>query len=830
MKTLKNLVSLTLILFLGFCTNTNAQKIPATIVTEQNGEITSLKNDFQISGIYPHLTTYTHGHANGSQSILKNGNEQLECGIGALAEWGGKLYMINYAAHEPEGSEHKLYILDKDLKMEIFQGSVGGTPAARMIHQESNQLFIGNYVIDASGKIRVIPSKEMPGRLTAVARHLTDPANKVYYYHMDGALYEVDVHTLKPTILYENPLPGWHGKGAYTSQGKLVMSNNGENHGSFEVADFWKVDSTNVNGPDKNGVLAEFDGTRFKIVERRQTTDVTTLNGILAVPNEQSPLWAIGWDKRALRLNVMENQKWTTYLLPKAAYNNDPSHGWFTEWPRIRETERGKFMMDMHGMFFDFPKTFSSANSAGLKPIGSHLRYVPDFIFWNGKMVLASDETSIQGNPLAGQAQSNLWMGKSKELSQWGPSSAYGSIWLNDLVTANQPSLPFMFAGFDHQILHLNNESTKSIQVTVQLDINGTNQWTDYKTITLPAYGYQYEIFDEKLQAAWVRLVSNEDAKITATFHYTDKTLHAPADGNALFKGLAEWDYKGQVSHSKLYSNKNNFHLTVFSGKVENDLFTASKVYELDKFKFTFREGLQDKAAKIALKNKAIWTEDAASVIVYSEDYQVRLPKGKGHYSPTASRNIREVESEREIANIHGTFYEVPLFKVGSPALLKLIRPISTHNRQITDFNTWNGLLFLSGVKLNQSCSKHIIKNQAGDVALWMGGIDDIWNFGKPVGEGGPWKESLVKANVLSDMYLMTGYDKKKIILQSDTDVKITLMLTVSQYSESPVTFKTFEIKAGQPLTYEFPVGFSAHWAQVKADKDCVATAWFVYE
>ena len=47
-----------------------------------------------------------------------------------------------------------------------------------MIHRESQRLFIGPYVIDASRAVRVIPPGKMFGRLTGNARHLTDPANK----------------------------------------------------------------------------------------------------------------------------------------------------------------------------------------------------------------------------------------------------------------------------------------------------------------------------------------------------------------------------------------------------------------------------------------------------------------------------------------------------------------------------------------------------------------------------------------------------------------------------------------------------------------------------
>ena len=60
-----------------------------------------------INGVYPHLTTYSHARVDGKYGF---GNE---CGIGAIVPWQGKLYMVNYAAHEPRGSEHKLYIIDE---------------------------------------------------------------------------------------------------------------------------------------------------------------------------------------------------------------------------------------------------------------------------------------------------------------------------------------------------------------------------------------------------------------------------------------------------------------------------------------------------------------------------------------------------------------------------------------------------------------------------------------------------------------------------------------------------------------------------------------------
>ena len=56
-------------------------------------------------------------------------------------------------------------------------------------------------MIDAKGNVRVVPPAKMPGRLTGIARHLTDPSNKVYVATMETGLYEFDVNTLEVNAL-----------------------------------------------------------------------------------------------------------------------------------------------------------------------------------------------------------------------------------------------------------------------------------------------------------------------------------------------------------------------------------------------------------------------------------------------------------------------------------------------------------------------------------------------------------------------------------------------------------------------------------------------------
>jgi len=157
--------------------------------------------------------------------------------------------------------------------MTVRSESIGGTPANRLIHKESNQLNIGPYFINESGNVRVLPWQEAPGRYTGSARHLTDPANKIYIGTMEEGFYEVDVNTLKAKELYKDSneawrlyrkdakntpkpvelLPGAHGKGLYSGQGVMVFSNNGEN----SAAAMEHFDAL-------SGSLSEWDGKDWK--------------------------------------------------------------------------------------------------------------------------------------------------------------------------------------------------------------------------------------------------------------------------------------------------------------------------------------------------------------------------------------------------------------------------------------------------------------------------------------------------------------------------------------------------------------------------------------
>jgi hypothetical protein len=187
------------------------------------------------------------------------------------------------------------------------------------------------------------------------------------------------------------------------------------------------------------------------------------------------------------------------------------------------------------------------------------------------------------------------------------------------------------------------------------------------------------------------------------------------------------------------------------------------------------------------------------------------------------ARVCREVATERDLFNFHGTFYELPARNAQGFAK---IRPIATHNLEIHDYASHFGMLFMTG--LNGQPGDRVIRSADG-AALWAGVIDDLWQLGKPRGEGGVWKETTVKAGVPSDPYLMTGYDKKSATLQSTADTSVTLEVDIDG-TGLWIPYKAFALKAGETVRHAFPEGFSAYWVRAVSSADTVATVMFTYE
>ncbi len=455
---------------------------------------------FVTSGVVPRL---------GVSAGLKG--PRSEAGIGALMPWGGRLWFITYTSHtHTTGSGTGLYWVDGAMAVHRHPASVVGTYANRYVHAPSEQMIIGPHVIDADNRVRTV--KELVGyRLTATMTHLHDPENRVYMLGMESHLFELDVRTLAVRLLAtldeHLPLPAGyrpHYKGGFTAGDRVIVGNN-----TYSERD-------ETEGISTGGRLAEWDGRGdWRIIEHTAFTDIA------GTPMaDHANAFAVGWDRASVLLCVLNRGRWTRYRLPRASHCYD--HAWYTEWPRIREVETERFLMDMHGLFYELPRQAYGGHVRGIKPICRHLRMVPDFCSWKGFLVLAGNQnTACTGSYLVGEPQSNLWFGKTDDLWAFGRPQGWGGPWQQTPVKPGEPSDPYLMTGFEHKGLHLMHDAPEPVRFSVEVDFLGNGTWRSYADITVKAGGYEHHEFAAGFGAHWVRLTADKACTATAHFVYT---------------------------------------------------------------------------------------------------------------------------------------------------------------------------------------------------------------------------------------------------------------------------------------------------------------------
>ena len=791
------------------------------------------------SGIYPHLAYF---------------NEEGECGTGAVVPWADRLWVITYGPHLPFGSTDKLYEITPDLQQVIRPESVGGTPANRMIHRESQQLIIGPYFIDGKRNVRVIPPQVMPGRLTGNARHLTDPAGKVYFATMEEGLYEVDVNNLEVTGLIKdgngskagqtdqkNPakiaseLPGYHGKGLYSGQGRVVYANNGERSKDA------------IRDPrSASGALGEWKGEGdWQLVRRNQFTEVTGPGGISGGSEpSKDPLWSVGWDSRSLILMVLDGGKWHSYRLPKASHCYDGAHGWNTEWPRIRDIGEDDLLMTMHGMFWKFPKTFSTTRATGIRPRSTYLKVIGDFCKWNERLVFGCDDTAKSaflntksGNDFLatpGQSHSNLWFTSTKTPGLLGPALGRGAVWLRENVKANTPSEPFLFAGYQHRTLYLSHKSHAPMKFTLETDLQGNGEWTSLREITVPTNGSARVDFTDSDQGEWIRLrTANDATAVSAAFVYSNPETRGTTP-DPMFDGLATLSAKNANSGWMRVRGSNKRSLLVAAAGNPGEKPAGDVCYELDAGMKLRLLTTPPAAGELKLGTKLLHgnlrIEAASAVFTDEAGKNWRFPRGEAGFdnlsTSGAVRLQREICTERYLLNCHGTFYELPTENAGGFAK---IRPVASHPFAISDFVSYRGLLVMTGIDAT-AANPHIIRSEDGKAAVWAGAIDDLWKLGKPTGTGGPWLNTPVQPGVPSDPYLFTGYDKKVLELSHAGSETITVQVELDATGEGDwFPYQKLEVKPGAATRHEFPPACQAYWLRLVSSSATTATGQLEY-
>ena len=426
--------------------------------------------------------------------------ERSESGVGALMPWADSLWAVTYNSHmQGTGYGLGLYRIDESLKAERVHVH-NGTHANRLIHRESNQCFIGPYAIDGKGNWKHIPEFDKH-RITSTMRHLTDPANRVYFQTMEGVFGEMDVNDLKPRPLFdlvkEMKLASRpHFKGGFTAQNRVVVANNG----------FYEY------GDDQAG-LFEFDGKSWNRLSGKPHMDVAARQDMGTV------LFATGWDEASVLFWALVKGIWLRFRLPKASQAF--SQAWQTEWMRIREVETEHYLVDIQGMFYELQPIAFQDHIWGMKPICQHLRTIPDYCSFRGLFAVGGNQTTPNrdNNAVSGQPQSGVWFGKTDDLWSWGKPAGWGGPWWNADVRKDVPSDPYLMTGFDKKMLHISTD--KAAAFRIEIDFMGMGEFKPYERVSTGSEGYARHIFPAGFSAHWVRLTPETDCRATAAFFYT---------------------------------------------------------------------------------------------------------------------------------------------------------------------------------------------------------------------------------------------------------------------------------------------------------------------
>jgi hypothetical protein len=264
--------------------------------------------------------------------------------------------------------------------------------------------------------------------------------------------------------------------------------------------------------------------------------------------------------------------------------------------------------------------------------------------------------------------------------------------------------------------------------------------------------------------------------------------------------------------------------------------FNEVGYYELDSAMHLIRKEDSKTAdfirSKFEISKEAIFVEEASVLVIDDAGRRWRLPKGNENFTiKTTSalmRVCREVATERDLLNAHGTFYELPAENADGFAK---IRPVASHSLAIHDYASYRGLLVMTGLDKNSPANPHIITSSDGKAKVWAGTIDDLWKLGKPMGQGGPWKNTPVEANTPSDPYLIGFYDKKSVKISHHSNQPVKFTMEIEPIGHGPwMLFKEVEVKPNQIFEYTFPSDFQARWIRFSADKNCEATTWLTYQ
>ena len=95
-----------------------------------------------------------------------------------------------------------------------------------------------------------------------------------------------------------------------------------------------------------------------------------------------------------------------------------------------------------------------------------------------------------------------------------------GGPWANSRIKSGEPSDPYLMTGYDQKSVSISHSSPESVNISLEIDIDGNGSWVVYRTFTVKSGETIRHEFPEAFGAYWARGRADHDTTATMIFEY----------------------------------------------------------------------------------------------------------------------------------------------------------------------------------------------------------------------------------------------------------------------------------------------------------------------
>lgn len=432
-----------------------------------------------------------------------------ENGVGALLAWNDRLYFLTYPAenYTPGDGGLGLYSIGKGEAGPRLERDTGATDVGRIALNVGRKAIMGRTIIDADGDLTPITGFAVGDRICGYAVHPLALTTKVIALTMSSSgagiasrIYEVTVATATASLVADaSTAPSktadtmvstsqgngdqhfksiWAAVAGTSGNSRLYVANNRHNPQTLSVVDpndwTWTplanpADGNGTSWINVGGCYMDDDGdTVF-------ATGIDAWSGLLAAFDPDDPSRA----PTVIRIPVPTMAQY---------------HRFQQEWMRLRQVATERFILDLHGTWYDVSPylgggaTVSAGGIPRMRALSRHYNTFPDFCAFDGHLAVALSSSSphVAQFPDAGQPTSGISLRDIEDVARGPKPDGVGYWYRGSAATAVESKL-MLVKGYAPGEAHFYNGGGGAISMTLNIRIAGSSGSIPYYTLSIPA-------------------------------------------------------------------------------------------------------------------------------------------------------------------------------------------------------------------------------------------------------------------------------------------------------------------------------------------------------